>query len=162
MAPPCTVTAADLARECRVKPPSVHEWLYGPTKTLKGPHAIRAARLLRVNVEWLSDGRGPMRNPGVAVGAPAGPTSERRANDDVVAIRLGLQALVSTVLNRLPGTAEPFSDFLRTMADEMNFLDDAGLVAALLGTARAAHGREEAANQALRPGRSGSRTKPKK
>lgn len=162
MAPPCTITAADLARECRIKPPSVHEWLYGPTKTLKGPNAIRAARLLGVNPEWLSTGRGPMRNRLHLVGTPVGPTDERRASDDVIALRLGMRALVMTVLNRLPGTAEPFSDLLKTQADEVDFLTDAGLVATLLGIAREAHDAEEAANQALRRAGFGAHTKPKK
>lgn len=58
---PPLVTAADLARACNVKPASVSEWINGPTKTLRGPNAISAARCLGVNNEWLSTGRGPMR-----------------------------------------------------------------------------------------------------
>lgn len=164
MAPPSTVTAADLARECRVKPPSVSEWINGPTQTLKADHAVRAARLLGVNVEWLSSGRGPMRShPQLRlVGTPAGPTDERRASDDVVALRLSMHALVGSVLNRLPGTAELFSDLLKKQADEIDFLTDAGLVAALLGIAKSARDREEAATQALLRAGSGAHTKPKK
>ena len=103
-----------------------------------------------------------MRNQVGNSNAPVGPTKERRANDDLIAIRLGVRALVMTVLSRLPGTAEPFSDLLKMSADEMDFLDDAGFVASLLGIAREAHGAEEAVNQALRRARSGARTKPKK
>lgn len=58
---PPPVTAADLARACHVKPASVSEWVNGPTKYLRGPNAVNAARALRVNVEWLASGRGPMR-----------------------------------------------------------------------------------------------------
>lgn len=58
---PPPVTAADLARACDISPPSVSEWVNGPTKTLRGPNAVNAAACLGVNERWLSTGKGPMR-----------------------------------------------------------------------------------------------------
>lgn len=52
---------ADLARACKIKAPSVSDWLSGKTKLLKGPNLIRAANFLNVNSEWLGAGKGPMR-----------------------------------------------------------------------------------------------------
>lgn len=48
-----------LADYCGVKPPSVHGWFSGATKSLKGRSLIRAADYLNVNDRWLSDGAGP-------------------------------------------------------------------------------------------------------
>lgn len=58
---PPSVTAADLARACQVKPPSVSNWLSGKTKTLKGESLTRAARKLGVSPAWLGLGDGPMK-----------------------------------------------------------------------------------------------------
>lgn len=57
--------AADLARACGVKPPSVSAWISGGTKSLKAATALRAAEYLGVNQLWLTEGRGPKR-PGAA------------------------------------------------------------------------------------------------
>lgn len=70
---PPSVSAADLARACGVKGASVSEWINGPTKSLRGPNAIKAAKRLGVSVEWLSTGSGPMRSgstPPQAVASP--------------------------------------------------------------------------------------------
>jgi transcriptional regulator with XRE-family HTH domain len=53
------VTQAEIARECKIKPPSVADWLNGKTKNLKGPNLVKTARLLRVEEAWLADGVGP-------------------------------------------------------------------------------------------------------
>lgn len=89
-------------------------------------------------------------------------TKERRASDDVVALQLGVKALVTTVLNRLPGTAEPFLDLLNAAADELSFSTETGLLASLVGIADEARSAEEVVNQALQRARSGGRPKPKK
>lgn len=57
-------TQAELARHCKVAPASANNWLSGETKTLKSETAIKAAEYLRVNVEWLSTGRGQMLRQG--------------------------------------------------------------------------------------------------
>lgn len=61
MAGPPEVKAADLARACDVKSPSVSAWLTGKTKNLEGANLLAAAELLRVNPWWLATGRGQMR-----------------------------------------------------------------------------------------------------
>lgn len=53
--------AADLARACGIRPPSVSAWLSGETKTLKAATAMRAAEFLGVNQLWLTEGKGPKR-----------------------------------------------------------------------------------------------------
>lgn len=50
--------AADLARACGVRPPSVSDWLTGETKSLKAHTAIKAATFLSVNIAWLTQGLG--------------------------------------------------------------------------------------------------------
>lgn len=57
-----SVSKAELARRCGVKPPSVNAWFSGGTKTLKGQTLIAAANYLKVRPEWLSAGIGPMLN----------------------------------------------------------------------------------------------------
>lgn len=52
-----------LATAANVKTPSVHGWFNGQTRRL-GKALVPIARLLRVNPEWLNDGRLPMR-PGI-------------------------------------------------------------------------------------------------
>jgi hypothetical protein len=51
--------AADLARACNIKPPSVAGWLSGKTKALEGSNLLAAAAFLKVNAKWLADGVGP-------------------------------------------------------------------------------------------------------
>lgn len=53
------INQSELARACRVKQPSVHGWLSGRAKFLRGENLLAAARVLGVNDEWLATGRGP-------------------------------------------------------------------------------------------------------
>lgn len=62
-----TATHAALARAAGVRPPSVKAWFDGGTKTLKGESAVRAARYLGVNADWLTAGLGPREPSGDAV-----------------------------------------------------------------------------------------------
>nr|WP_314540075.1 S24 family peptidase [uncultured Massilia sp.] len=55
------LSQVDLARACGVKPPSVHGWLSGKSKFLRGENLLQAARALNVNQDWLATGTGPMR-----------------------------------------------------------------------------------------------------
>ncbi|WP_258194540.1 S24 family peptidase [Janthinobacterium sp. PAMC25594] len=50
----------ELARACGVKPPSVHGWLTGKAKFLRGENLLLAAKALGVTQEWLATGRGEM------------------------------------------------------------------------------------------------------
>ncbi|WP_313632522.1 LexA family transcriptional regulator [Massilia timonae] len=54
------VSQVELARACGVKPPSVHGWLSGKSKFLRGENLLQAARALKVNQDWLATGTGPM------------------------------------------------------------------------------------------------------
>lgn len=53
------ISQAELARACRVKPPSVHGWLSGKAKYLRGENLLRAAKALDVSDDWLATGCGP-------------------------------------------------------------------------------------------------------
>lgn len=53
------ITAAELARATGAKEPSVHKWIHGQTKNLKGKNLVIAAQLLNVSESWLADGVGP-------------------------------------------------------------------------------------------------------
>ena len=55
------VNQAELARACKVKPPSVHGWLSGKSKYLRGENLLSAASALGVSQAWLATGKGPMR-----------------------------------------------------------------------------------------------------
>lgn len=50
-----------LAEFCGVRPPSVHDWFSGATKSLKGKSLIKAAEYLNVDEMWLATGRGSMK-----------------------------------------------------------------------------------------------------
>lgn len=50
----------ELAVAAKVKPPSVHGWINGTSKTLRAGPAIRAAAFLGVNPLWLAEGDGEM------------------------------------------------------------------------------------------------------
>ncbi|WP_082579069.1 helix-turn-helix transcriptional regulator [Achromobacter sp. Root565] len=54
------VSQADLARACGIAAASVHGWLTGRTKALKGSSLIKAAAYLNVREIWLAEGKGPM------------------------------------------------------------------------------------------------------
>lgn len=49
---------AELARQAKVKPPSVFAWLSGETKSIKGDNLLRAAAALKVTPDWLAYGVG--------------------------------------------------------------------------------------------------------
>lgn len=54
------ISQVELARACGVKPPSVHGWLSGKSKFLRGENLLQAARALNVTEDWLATGVGPM------------------------------------------------------------------------------------------------------
>lgn len=56
-----SLTQADLARACNVKPPSISGWLSGKSKFLKGENLLLAADALNVSRKWLATGEGDMR-----------------------------------------------------------------------------------------------------
>lgn len=54
------ISQADLARATGAKPPSVHAWFSGLTKSMKASTASKAAGLYGVNSHWLATGEGEM------------------------------------------------------------------------------------------------------
>lgn len=54
------VSQTELARACGVKPPSVHGWLNGKAKFLRGENLLQAAKFLGVDQDWLATGKGEM------------------------------------------------------------------------------------------------------
>lgn len=73
------VNQVELARACGVKPPSVHGWLSGKSKFLRGENLLKAARALRVSEDWLATGKGSMIPE---VGLPVPANSSPFINDD--------------------------------------------------------------------------------
>lgn len=57
---------ADLARACGVSAPSVHGWLSGKSKFLRGENLLKAAKVLGVSQDWLATGNGAMHVPEAA------------------------------------------------------------------------------------------------
>ncbi len=51
-----------MAEIAGVKPPSVSDWVNGKTKSLKSGPALRIAKHFKVNMLWLTEGIGPMRD----------------------------------------------------------------------------------------------------
>lgn len=58
------ISQAELSRACGVKPPSVHGWLSGKSKFLRGENLLKAAAVLGVSQEWLATGKGMMLDHG--------------------------------------------------------------------------------------------------
>ncbi len=54
------ISQAELARACGVKSPSVHGWLNGKSKFLRGENLLAAAKALKVSQTWLATGKGAM------------------------------------------------------------------------------------------------------
>lgn len=89
-------------------------------------------------------------------------TREQYAEGDVAALQLALRSLLTTMLNRIPGTAGAFRQYLTQAAKERHFSMNAGLLASLAGIADEALDAEVAIAQALQRERAADRTKPKK
>lgn len=60
------ISRSDLARATGAKPPSVHAWYSGDTKTMKADTAAKAAALYGCNPVWLATGAGSMFDPSAA------------------------------------------------------------------------------------------------
>ena len=82
------ISQAELARACNVKPPSVHGWLSGKAKFLRGENLLLAAAALGVSQQWLATGEGAMQadagSAPVAI-APSQPPALSQALEVVVA-----------------------------------------------------------------------------
>ncbi|MDO4997346.1 MAG: S24 family peptidase [Neisseria sp.] len=80
-------TQADLAKYCKVKPPSVSKWLHGGTKTLQGQNLLRAAEFLECDPDWLASGKGFWSNTSVqdkAHEVAVSPFTIKMLSDDIL------------------------------------------------------------------------------
>jgi transcriptional regulator with XRE-family HTH domain len=85
---PPKVTAAAIARACKITRPSVHAWLSGRTKTIEGANLLAAAKLLQVTPEWLTSGNGLMRPHPSGVSEPsAGYGDDKLLNEAIELLR---------------------------------------------------------------------------
>lgn len=78
---------ADLAKYCKVKPPSVSKWLNGGTKTLQGQNLLRAAQFLECDPDWLASGKGFWANTAGNIGAhetAPSPFTIKMLGDDIL------------------------------------------------------------------------------
>lgn len=67
------MSQVELARACKVEPPSVNGWETGKTKSLKGKSLILAAKALGVTPEWILTGQATKQEQEfVTVRAPRG------------------------------------------------------------------------------------------
>ena len=57
------ISRTALAQATGARPPSVHAWFSGDTKSMKAGTAAKAAELYGCNTRWLSDGEGEMWPP---------------------------------------------------------------------------------------------------
>lgn len=55
------VKQADLVRATGLSSPSIHAWVTGTTKNLKGESLVKTASFLQVNTDWLAYGVGQMQ-----------------------------------------------------------------------------------------------------
>ncbi len=98
--------AADLARACRVRAPSVSDWLSGKTKKMEGANLLLAAEFLNVDPWWLATGEGHMDR------RPTAPAPQRQE-----ALGAHAQALVDALTKAdkvgMPSTA--FAALLETL-----------------------------------------------
>ncbi len=63
------LTASELARELKIRPQAISQWLSGSTRSPSASNLVKAARILGVSPEWLTEGRGSMTSsPELGVG----------------------------------------------------------------------------------------------
>jgi len=86
-------------------------------------------------------------------------TSERRANDNLLALQIGLESLLVAVLQRTPGSAGVFLEDAEGVAKREKFSLERGTLGSLVDIARGVHSEEEAAARVRRRGGSAARTK---
>lgn len=83
------MSQVELARACGVKPPSVHGWLNGKAKFLRGENLLLAARALNVSQDWLATGDGPMH--AIATESPS--SSAPAFDENVIRVPMGTRPI---------------------------------------------------------------------
>lgn len=89
-------------------------------------------------------------------------TAEQVAGADAFALQLAVQSFVTAMLNRVPGTAGVFRDYLQEAAKQAGLEIDSGLLASFFGIADEALDAEAAAAQALQRARAHGGRRPRK
>lgn len=109
------ISQAELARRCGVKQPSVHGWLSGKAKFLRGENLLKAASVLGVSEDWLATGRGAMDTPPAHRAPAQGPSARQPMTPDELAERLaatlkavpaGLRPAAAKLLESLASTPD--------------------------------------------------------
>jgi transcriptional regulator with XRE-family HTH domain len=128
------LSQADLARCAGVKPPSVHSWLSGETKSLRANVLMATARALNVLPEWLATGRGPMR-----AGAPAGRHAGLPLRLDREALQTAIRLLEDVfAVDGLEFDAVKQADLIASTYEELAANPDANFTALTVKISRAA------------------------
>lgn len=138
----------------------VISWEEGPAKSF-GSYLVAAAKAYKVRSSWLATGEGEDGYPwSDEQDFPSGIfTKERRADDDVLALQIGLESLLTAVLQRTPGAAAAFLQDVGQVAKGHRFSTKAGFLGALVDIANEVHSAEEAEAQARRLAGSAGRTR---
>lgn len=85
------MTQVKLAKVCRVRQPSVNDWLSGKSKSMGGEALVRAAEALGVSPKWLATGEGAM--VARAASQPAG-LDPYKLQVAIVSVRKALETIV--------------------------------------------------------------------
>lgn len=122
------MSQAELARLCGVSQPSVHGWLSGKAKFLRGENLLSAAAALVVSDEWLATGQGPMERRQ----AP-GPTKSQSARPDpaiLSATQDFLERAFAALGKKFSLTAEAdlFADVYEWVSEDDRPIDQRNLV----------------------------------
>jgi SOS-response transcriptional repressor LexA len=105
---------AELARYCKVKPPSVAGWVSGDTKTLDGENLLNVAAFFKANPKWIATGKGRKYPDSSTYSSGSAAPEQGNISPQKIAIggRVPLISLVAagtwreSVDNLVPGTAE--------------------------------------------------------
>lgn len=143
----------------RNKSPMVSDWRKG--RYLPEADKLQAmAADWSTTFEWLRFGRGA---PPAWYGGETKPTPiftrERRADDDVTAMRLALLAVAETLLRKTPDAADYFRAYLSALARAENFSSRPALLGALDGIAEQVQADQEVVSRGRRRGASARSTK---
>jgi len=122
------ISQAELARQCGVKQPSVHGWLSGKSKFLRGENLLKAAAALKVSEEWLATGAGSME-PGERTRPPQ--SQPARPDPAILAATQDFLDRAFKALGKkfsLMAEAELFADVYEWVAEDDRPADQRNLV----------------------------------
>ena len=123
-----SLSKADLARACGVRPPSVSDWFNGRTKRLTGMNLINAANYLGVTESWLATGRGGMDRVATVSSVTSHP--QRPDPEILVATQAFLERAFGALGKSfsLASEADLFADVYEWVASDERPIDERNLV----------------------------------